>query len=34
MPVETGAEFIHGKLPLTIKILKQANIDYEAVKAK
>src|SRR5688572_2184718 len=34
MPVETGAEFIHGKLPLTIKILKQANIDYEAVTGK
>ena len=34
MPLETGAEFVHGRLPLTIRMLKQANIDYEAVKGK
>ena len=34
MPLETGAEFIHGRLPLTIRMLKQANIDYETVKGK
>src|SRR5688572_24840355 len=27
-PVEAGAEFIHGKLPLTIKLLKEAGIKY------
>lgn len=25
-PVETGAEFIHGNLPLTLQLLKEANI--------
>lgn len=30
-PIELGAEFIHGKLPLTLKLLKEANIKYEAV---
>ncbi len=34
MPLETGAEFIHGRLPLTIRMLNQANIGYEAVKGK
>jgi monoamine oxidase len=28
-PVEAGAEFIHGKLPLTFKLLKKAGIQYE-----
>ena len=27
-PVETGAEFIHGKLPVTLQLLKGANITY------
>lgn len=27
-PIEAGAEFIHGKLPLTLKLLKQAGIQY------
>ncbi len=27
-PVEAGAEFIHGKLPLTICLLKEAGIKY------
>lgn len=31
-PVETGAEFIHGKLPLTFKLLKDAGISYEVVE--
>lgn len=31
-PVETGAEFIHGKLPLTFKLLKEAGITYEPVE--
>ncbi len=30
-PIELGAEFIHGELPLTLKLLKEANIKYEAV---
>lgn len=30
--VEAGAEFIHGKLPVTIKLLKEANIGYEKVE--
>src|SRR5688500_13245161 len=29
--IEGGAEFIHGKLPLTLKLLKEANIGYERV---
>jgi monoamine oxidase len=33
-PVEAGAEFIHGRLPLTIKLLKKAGIRYEAVAGK
>jgi monoamine oxidase len=27
-PIEAGAEFIHGKLPLTLKLLKKAGITY------
>jgi len=27
-PVEAGAEFIHGNLPFTIQLLKQAGINY------
>ena len=33
-PVEAGAEFIHGKLPYTFKLLKEANISYEAVEGR
>ncbi len=29
--IELGAEFIHGTLPLTLKLLKEANIKYEPV---
>jgi len=31
-PVEKGMEFIHGNLPLTIQLLKDAGIEYQAVK--
>ena len=33
-PVEAGAEFIHGKLHYTFKLLKEANIPYEAVEGR
>ena len=33
-PVETGAEFIHGKLPFTLKLLKEARLSYEVVEGK
>lgn len=28
MPIERGAEFIHGKLPLTLSLLQQAGLTY------
>lgn len=28
-PIELGAEFIHGELPLTLKLLKEGGIKYE-----
>jgi monoamine oxidase len=33
-PVEAGAEFIHGKLPLTLELLKQAKIDTRPSEGK
>ena len=33
-PVELGAEFIHGELPLTFKLLKEAGLKYEAVSGE
>lgn len=30
-PVEAGAEFIHGKLPITMKLLNEAHIPYHEV---
>ncbi|MGI4021008.1 MAG: flavin monoamine oxidase family protein [Janthinobacterium lividum] len=30
-PIELGAEFVHGELPLTLKLLKEAGIKYEPV---
>lgn len=33
-PVEGGAEFIHGKLKHTLKLLKEAGIEYVPVKGK
>ena len=32
--VEAGAEFIHGKLPVTFKLLKEAGLSYEVVEGK
>ena len=32
--VESGAEFIHGKLPFTFQLLKEAGLSYEAVEGK
>src|SRR6478672_12122470 len=28
LPIEAGAEFIHGNLPLTLQLLKENNIPY------
>ena len=33
-PVEAGAEFVHGKLPFTLSLLKQAGLSYRPVKGK
>src|SRR5688572_10830490 len=32
--IEAGAEFIHGKLPTTINLLKKFHIDYHKSKGK
>lgn len=32
LPVECGAEFVHGDLQLTIKLLKEAGLKHHAVK--
>ncbi len=32
--IETGAEFIHGKLPLTLELLHEAGISYHEVEGK
>ena len=34
MPVETGAEFIHGEFPFTTKLLKEAGINYYELEGK
>ena len=31
-PVEEGAEFIHGKLPITMELMKEAGIKYQRVE--
>jgi monoamine oxidase len=31
-PVERGCEFVHGDLPLTVQLLKAANIEYKPVR--
>jgi len=31
-PIEEGAEFMHGKLPLTMELLKEAGIQYQPVE--
>ena len=33
-PVEKGAEFIHGVLPITMQLLKAAGIEYKPVKGR
>jgi monoamine oxidase len=33
-PIEEGAEFMHGKLPLTMQLLQEAGIDYKPVTGK
>jgi len=33
-PVETGAEFIHGEQPVTLSLLKEAQIDKNLMKGK
>lgn len=33
-PVEAGAEFIHGSLPITLSLLKEGKISYRPVKGK
>jgi monoamine oxidase len=33
-PVEAGAEFVHGSLPITLGLLKKAGISYRPVKGK
>ncbi|OQP61837.1 hypothetical protein A3860_30695 [Niastella vici] len=33
-PIEEGAEFVHGKLPLTIQLLKEAGLAYQPVQGK
>jgi monoamine oxidase len=34
LPVELGAEFVHGDLPLTLHLLKEAGIKYYPVKGR
>ncbi|MDH7461611.1 NAD(P)/FAD-dependent oxidoreductase [Chitinophagaceae bacterium 26-R-25] len=33
-PLELGAEFVHGELPLTLALLKEAGVAYKPVKGK
>lgn len=33
-PIEAGAEFMHGKLPVTMQLLKEAGINYQPVEGK
>src|SRR4030095_3947425 len=33
-PIETGAEFIHGKAPVTKELLRKANIEYTEVQGR
>lgn len=34
VPVEAGAEFVHGKLPVTLQLLQQAGIPYHPIAGK
>jgi monoamine oxidase len=31
-PIEEGAEFVHGKLPLTMQLIKEAGLEYKPVE--
>jgi monoamine oxidase len=33
-PVETGAEFMHGELPVTMKLMKEAGVNFRNGKGK
>lgn len=33
-PIEMGAEFVHGKLPITLGLLQQAGLGYHLIKGK
>src|SRR6185436_15236077 len=33
-PIEAGAEFIHGKAPVTKELLRKANIEFTEVQGK
>ena len=33
-PIEAGAEFIHGNLPLTVKLLKEGSIEHHSALGK
>ena len=33
-PIEEGAEFMHGKLPLTMQLLKEAGVEYQPVAGR
>jgi monoamine oxidase len=33
-PAEAGAEFVHGRLPLTFKLIKEAKLSFETVEGK
>lgn len=34
IPIEAGAEFVHGKLPVTLQLLEEAGIGYQPVEGK
>ena len=34
VPVEAGAEFVHGDLPLTLQLLKESGIPYRAIEGE
>ena len=34
VPIEAGAEFIHGSLPVTIKLLREAGIGFQPIVGK
>lgn len=34
VPVESGAEFVHGKLPLTLQLLQEGGIPYTPVEGR